>query len=171
MKIMISKIIFSDRYTLIIVIATILIAIFTFITFISVNNFERKNEELKEQLKEMQILKDELIYIKDIVESREKKIGLTEVSGVVSALEQTLSSIGLKAKVIRPLEKKRVKEFIEEDAELQIENINLNKIVNLLYRIENSPVPIKIKNTTIKTTFENPNKFILNLTASLISKP
>lgn len=170
MKLIISKIIFSDRYTLITVTAVILIAIFTFITFISANKIERGNGKLKNQLTEMQMLREELIHIKDIVESKEKKIGLTEVSGVVSALEQMLNSLGLEAKVIKPLEKKRVKEFKEEDAELQIENIDLNKIVNLLYRIENSPVPIKIKNTTIKTTFENPNIFILNLTASLISK-
>ncbi len=170
MKLMISKIIFSDRYTLITVTAAILIAIFTFITFISANKVERGNGKLKNQLTEMQMLREELIHIKDIVESKEKKIGLTEVSGVVSALEQMLNSLGLEAKVIKPLEKKRIKEFKEEDAELQIENIDLNKIVNLLYRIENSPVPIKIKNATIKTTFENPNIFILNLTASLISK-
>lgn len=170
MKLMISKIIFSDRYTLITVTAAILIAIFTFITFISANKVESGNGKLKNQLTEMQMLREELIHIKDIVESKEKKIGLTEVSGVVSALEQMLNSLGLEAKVIKPLEKKRIKEFKEEDAELQIENIDLNKIVNLLYRIENSPVPIKIKNATIKTTFENPNIFILNLTASLISK-
>lgn len=170
MKLMISKIIFSDRYTLITVTAAILIAIFTFITFISANKVERGNGKLKNQLTEMQMLREELIHIKDIVESKEKKIGLTEVSGVVSALEQMLNTLGLEAKVIKPLEKKRIKEFKEEDAELQIENIDLNKIVNLLYRIENSPVPIKIKNATIKTTFENPNIFILNLTASLISK-
>lgn len=170
MKLIISKIIFSDRYTLITVTAVILIVIFTFITFISANKIERGNGKLKNQLTEMQMLREELIHIKDIVESKEKKIGLTEVSGVVSALEQMLNSLGLEAKVIKPLEKKRIKEFKEEDAELQIENIDLNKIVNLLYRIENSPVPIKIKNATIKTTFENPNIFILNLTASLISK-
>lgn len=171
MKPMTSKIIFSDIYTLTPVIAAILVAIFTIITFISANNFERKNEELKSQLKEIQILREELIHIKEIVESKEKKIGLTKVSGVVSTLEQMLNNLGLKAKVIRPLKKNRIKEFTEEDAELEIKNIDLNKIVNLLYKIENSPVPIKIKSATVKTTFENPNIFILNLTASLISKP
>ncbi len=170
MKPLISKIIFSDRYTLTIVTAAILIAIFTVITSISVNNFERKNEDLKSQLKEMQMFREELIHIKDIVKLKEKKIGLTKVSSIVSALEQTLTSLGLEAKVIKPLEKKRIKGFTEEDAELQIENIDLNKVVNLLYKIENSSVPIKIESFTIKTTFENPDIFILNLTASLISK-
>lgn len=170
MKPLISKIIFSDRYTLAVVTAAILTAIFAFITSTSVNNFERKNEDLKSQLKEMQMFREELTHIKDIVESKEKKIGLTKANSIVSALEQILTSLGLKAKVIKPLEKKRIKGFTEEDAELQIENIDLNKIVNLFYKIENSPVPIKIKNATIKTTFENPDIFILSLTASLISR-
>ncbi|MEK7308645.1 MAG: hypothetical protein AAB089_06215, partial [Nitrospirota bacterium] len=85
-------------------------------------------------------------------------------------LEQMLNSMGLKAKVIKPLEKKQVREFTEEDAEIEIENIDLNNIINLLYKIENSPVPMKIKTANIKTSFENPNVFILSLTASLISR-
>jgi hypothetical protein len=161
---------FSDRYTLIILIAVVSALTFTAITFISVNNLERKNKELKKQLTEIQKLKEEFVHIKDFVESKEKKIGLTKVSGVVPALEQMLSSLGLNAKIIKPLEKKRLKEFTEEDAELEIEGIDLNKVVNLLYRIENSPVPLKIKNVAIKTTFKNPDVFILNLTVSLISK-
>ncbi len=141
-----------------------------FIVFISSSNLKRENRKLKNQLHEIKTFTEEIIYIKDSVESREKKIGLTEVSGVVSVLEQMLSSLGLEAKVIKPLEKKRIKEYSEENAELQIEDIDLNKIVNLFYEIENSPVPVKIKNVIMKTTFENPDIFILSLTASLISK-
>jgi len=164
------RIILSDRYTLIIIIAVILALLFTAITFISVNNLERKNKELKKQLTEMQRLKEEFIHIKALVESKEKKIGLTRVSGVVPALEQMLNSLGLNAKIIKPLEKKRLKEFTEEDAELEIESIDLNKVVNLLYRIENSPVPLKIKNVAVKPTFKNPDVFILSMTVSLIGK-
>lgn len=170
MKIMINKVILSDRYILIILTGIVLAAVFAFITFVSTNSLERKNEKLRKQFKELQTLKEELVNIKYIVDSKEKKIGLTDVKSVVSALEQTLNSLGLEAKVIKSLGKKKIKEFTEEDAELEIEKIDLNKIVNLLYKIENSPVPMKIKTTTIRTTFENPDIFVLNMTASLISK-
>jgi len=106
----------------------------------------------------------------NILLNQKKKIGLTKVSGVVSTMEQTLTTLGLEADIIKPLEKKRIKEFIEEDAELKMEDINLNELVNLLYKIENSPMPLKIKNILIKTTFENPDLFIVNLTVSLISR-
>ncbi|GBE05519.1 hypothetical protein BMS3Abin10_01151 [bacterium BMS3Abin10] len=170
MKPVIGKIILSDKYTLIPAAAAVLIVVFTVITFASSNALEKNNENLAVQLSEMTSLKEELIYMRDIVRSQEKKIGLTEVSGVVSALEQLLNSLGVDAKVIKPLAKTSVKEYREEDAELEIENIDLNTMVNLLYKIENSPVPMKIKNADIRTTFKDPDKFILKLTASLISK-
>ncbi len=170
MKFSTGKIIFSDRSTLMIAAAVIAVAVFTLTIYISIKNFERKNKTLTGQLNEMQMLQKDLIHIKNIVDSKEKKIGLTKVTGVVPALQQLLDSLGLKAKVIKPLDKKKIKEFTEEDAELQIEGLDLNAIVNLLYRIENSPVSLKVKNAVIKTTFENQNVFVLSITASLIGR-
>lgn len=171
MELNLRKIIFSDRYTIIITALIILLATLTCITFFSASKFEKKNKELKTELKEMQILREDFVHIKDFVESKEKKIGLTKTGSAVSTLEQLLNSLGLKAKVMKPLEKKRLKEFTEEDTELEIEGIDLNTTVNLLYRIENSPAPLKVRRATLKTTFENPDVFILSMTASLISKP
>ena len=170
MKFNTDKIIFSDKYTIITAALVILAAIFTITAYISINHLEKENKKLTGHLSEIQGLQKELIQIKDIAESKERKIGLTKITGVVPALQQLLDSLGLKAKAIKPLEKKKIKEFTEEDAELEIEGINLNQIVNLLYRIENSPFPLKVKNAAMKTAFENQNVFILNITASLIDK-
>ncbi len=164
------KTILSDRFIVIVIALSILVSITALVIFISAGGIERKNNGLKEQLKEMEMLKEELVQIKDIVESKEKKIGLVKISGVVPAMEQTLNSLGIEAKVIKPLEKKTIKEFIEEDAEVQVENIDLNRIVNLLYTIENSVFPLKIKGAAIKSAFDKPDKFSLGLTVSFISK-
>jgi hypothetical protein len=166
----ISKIILSDRFILSTAIIAVLLLIFTITILVSSNDTEQKNKVLRAQLAEMESLRDDLVNTKDIVESKEKKIGLTEVTGVVSALEGILNSLGVEAKVIKPLEKNIKGEFSEEDAELTIEDIDLNRLVNFLYFIENSPMPLKIKDVDIKSTFENPDKFILHLTASLIDK-
>lgn len=104
---MIKKIILSDRRTLILAAIAVALAVYTLIAFVSAKNLEIKNNALTAQLKEMSDMGKEFIYIKDIVESKEKKIGLTNVKSVVSALEQMLNSMGLKAKVIKPLEKNR----------------------------------------------------------------
>jgi hypothetical protein len=170
LKLRIDKTILSDRYLFIITIASVTLIIYILITYISINNVEKENKRLIVQLDEMQRLQKDLIKVKDIVESKEKKIGLSRVSSVISTLEQMLNGLGLKAKVIKPLEKRRLKEFTEENAELTIEGIDLNAIVNLLYKIENSPVPMKIKSTKMRTRFEDPDIFDLNLMVALITR-
>lgn len=170
MKLVISKIISSDRFMLVLAVLSLAIIIFAVTAFLSARTIERKNEMLMKQIAKMELFTDKLVHLQDLVESKEKKIGLTEVQGVVPALEQILNSLGIKAKTIKPLKKKTIREFSEEEAELHVENVDLNRIVNLLYRIENSPVPLKIKNTSVRTAFENPDQFFLHLTVSLIGK-
>jgi hypothetical protein len=170
MKLLMSKIIFSDRFMLVLAVLSLAIIIIAATVILSTGNIERKNRMLKKQIVEMDSLSNKLIYLKDIVISKEKKIGLTEVTGVVPALEQMLNSFGIEAKAIKPLEKKMIGGFSEEEAELHLEKIDLNSVVNLLYRIEHSPVPLKVKNTSVRATFENPDEFFLHLTVSLIGK-
>jgi len=162
--------IFSDRYTIVLTIAVLLLIIFILFIYISINKQQKANKMLTEQLREITTMQKEFLYIKDRVVSREKKVGIVKTTGIVSATEQMLDTLGLKAKIIKPLEKKKIKEFTVEDAELLIEETDLNAIVNLLYKLENSPLPLKIKNVDMKTTFENPNKFILNITLSLVTR-
>ncbi len=160
----------SDRISLLLMTSIMAVTIFIITMSIIVGDKEKKNMSLKNQLTEINSLSEGLLQIKSIVSSKEKKIGLTNSTGVVSSLEQILKQLGIEASVIKPLEKRHVKEFVEQDVELEIKDIDLNSIVNLIYRIENAPQPIKIKSTLIKTSFENPDRFILKLTASLISK-
>ena len=152
-------------------IAVALLTVFAIALFIHAGRIERNNASLKTQLSEMESLKAEVLKIKGMVQSQERKIGVVKAAGAVSSLEQTLTGIGLKAKAIKPSGIKKAEGFIEEDAEMVIEGVDLNKIINLLYKIEHSPLPLKVKTADIKTTFENPNLFVLTLTASIISKP
>jgi hypothetical protein len=133
-------------------------------------NFEGKNEQLRNRLSEMQALSRDVIKIKAAVESKEVKIGLKKAAGIVSALEQILKTQGLEAKIIKPLGQTKIDEFSEDNAELEIEDTDLNGIVNLLYKIDISPVPLKLKAASVRSTFENPDKFILKLTVSLMSR-
>lgn len=164
------KLIFLDRTIMILSSLFILILIFTLTSSVYVRNMEEENKALKIRFDEIQTFTEDVIHMKSIVDSKEKKIGLRKTKGVVSTLEQVLNKLGLKAKVLKPLNKKKVNIFTEDNAELELEDTDLNSIVNLLYKIENSPVPMKIKAAAIRTTFENPDKFILKLTISLLSK-
>lgn len=164
------KILFFDRVVSILSILSVLTLIFTVMTFVYTKGIEKTNSTLKSRIAELQSLQGELAGIKGVVESKEKKIGMTRAGGIVPTLEQTLGSLGMKAKVIKPMEKNKAKEYILEDAEIEIQDTDLNSIVNLFYRIDNSPAPMRIKNAVIKTAFDNPDKFILKMTVSLISR-
>ena len=160
----------SDRISLFLIVSILSVSIFIMSMTIIVGDKEKNNMSLKNQLSEIYSLSDGLLQIKSIVQSKEKKIDLTNSSGVVSTIEQILRKLGIEASVIKPLEKKHVNEFIEQGVELEIKDIDLNSIVNLMYRIENAPQPIKIKSALIKTSFENPDRFMFKIAASLISK-
>lgn len=164
------KVIASDRFLLVVALLSLVILSITAITYFSARNLERRNRTLKKSIHEIESLRENVLNLKGIVESKEKKIGLTEVKGIVPVLEQMINDLNIKAKAIKPLGRRTLGEFSEEEAELQVEGIDLNRIVNLLYRIENSPIPLKITDTSITSTFENPEQFFLHLTVSLMGK-
>ncbi|GBD96306.1 MAG TPA: hypothetical protein ENG75_04760 [Nitrospirae bacterium] len=170
MKTLAGKIIFFDKTISVLAVTMIIALIFTVMSFIYAGNMERKNRGLKTRLTAVQSLSRQVIQIKTVVESKEKKTGMRKSTGVVSALEQILKSLGLEAKEIKPLGKMKAGEFTEENAELEIQDVDLNSIVNLLYKIDISPLPMKIKSAAINSTFEDPDRFILKLTVSLLSR-
>jgi len=164
------KILFFDKTISILTVLSLITIVIIMITSIYSNDAKTDNESLRRQLKEINSLASGVINIKGFVESKEKKIGLRKTKGVVSTMQQTLKSLGMKAKTIKPLDKKKVLEYLEENAELEIEDADLNHIVNMLYKIETSPIPIKIKSTSMKTSFEDPDKFTLKIMLALITK-
>ena len=170
MKTRARNILLYDKTILVLSFAILLALILTIMSVMYSRNLEGKNEQLRDRLSEMRSMSGDVLQIKAAVESKETKIGLKKASGIVSALEQILSTHGLEAKVIKPLGKTKVDEFTEDSAELEIDSTDLNSIVNLLYKIDISPVPLKIKTVSVRSTFEDPDKFILKLTVSLMSR-
>lgn len=170
MKKLSGKILFHNKAILVLSFAITLAVILTVMSVIYAQNYESKNRRLKTSLSGIQSLSKDIVQIKAVVESKEKKIALKQSAGVVSTLENILKTLGLEAQVIKPLGKSKINEFTEDNAELEIQGADLNSIVNLLYIIDISPAPMKIKAAAIKTTFEDPDKFIFKLTISLMSK-
>ncbi|MEW6602229.1 MAG: hypothetical protein AB1499_14745 [Nitrospirota bacterium] len=159
-----------DKTILVLSFAILLTIILAIMSVIYGRSFEGKNEQLRNSLSEMQALSGDVVRLKSVVGSKEKKIGLRKSAGIVSVLEQILKSHGLEAKVIKPLGKTKVDEFSEDTAEVEIDNADLNSIVNLFYKVDVSPSPLKIKAASVRSAFENPDKFVLKLTVSLMSR-
>jgi len=170
MRIAINRILKFDRALLSIIVLCILALITTITSYVSTRNFQSNNNTLSKQISEISSMTEGVIQMKELVESREKKIGSSKARGIVSTMEQILGTLSLKAKVIKPLSKKKLTTFMEENAEIEIQDIDLNHIVNLLYKIDTSPSPMKINSAAINATFEDPDKFTLKFTVSLLTK-
>lgn len=149
------------------------VAAFVILLIVLVNlasSLRRDLGNVKAQQKELLQLRDEFLSLKNRVEAVERKKSLTKVEGVVQAVDQVFQPLGLKQKVksVKPTSRKEMKDLVEEEAEVQIEKVNMNEMVNILYKMENAPMILTLKRTTVKTTFENPSHLNLILTLALI---
>ena len=129
---------------------------------------ERKElKMLKEQQKEMLILKDEFMTLRQRIGLVEGRKNLSNTQGIAQAVDEVFSSVGLrdKVKTVKSAGKRELKEGIEEDADISIEKVSMNEMLNIFYKIENAPMILTVKKATIKKSFENPE--LLNISLSL----
>lgn len=128
----------------------------------------RELGRVKSKRAELSSLSSEYRTLKERMGSVEQKKSVTLVKGVANATEDIASSLGLKGKVksIKGLGSREIQgTMTEESAEVQIEKMTLNELVNMLYRIREAPMILSIKRVAIKKSFENPA--LLNVTMTL----
>lgn len=132
----------------------------------------RELKLLKEQRKEMLGLKDEFLSLRQRVEAVENRKNLTNVQGVVQAVDEVFSSAGLKDKLktVKSAGKREVRDGFEEEADISVEKVSMNEMVNILYRIENAPMILTIRKATIKKSFENPELLNISLVLSFLKQ-
>jgi hypothetical protein len=135
-----------------------------------VRSLRMENAGLKTRQKELSTLRDEAVKLRDTIGFLEGKKSLTRVEGVVQAADEIFKSlgIGLKVKSVKPTGTKDRQFGTEEEAEIQLEKMNMNEMVNILYRVENSPMILSVKKTSIRTSFENPSLLNVTINISLI---
>jgi general secretion pathway protein M len=124
----------------------------------------RELNQLKDQRKEMLLLKDEFLSLRQKINFVEGRKNLSNVQGIVQAVDEVFSSIGLrdKVKTVKSAGKRETRDGFEEEADISIEKVSMNEMANIFYRIERAPMVLTIKKATIKKSFENPE--LLNLT-------
>lgn len=130
-------------------------------------SLKKERTELRSRQKEISLLKGEFERLKGAVDSVEGKKTLIKVEGIVQAVDEVFRSLGLSRNVrsVKPLGVREKKYGVEEEAEVQVEKVNMNEMTNIFYKMENSPMALSIKKTVIKTSFDNPG--LLNLTINV----
>jgi general secretion pathway protein M len=146
------------------------IVIFIFLIAYGIHMLYSERKELKllkEQQKEMLVLKDEFLSLRHKIGLVESRKNLSNTQGIAQAVDEVFSSVGLrdKVKTVKSAGKRELKEGTEEEADISIEKVSMNEMVNIFYKIENAPMILTIKKATIKKSFENPE--LLNITLSL----
>lgn len=146
---------------------SIVLCVFLFNTSLSLKSDLRN---LKAQHKELLFLKDEFLSLKNRIDTVEGKKSLAKVEGIVQAVDEVFLPLGLKSKVksVKPTGTKDLKDAIEEEAEVRIEKVDMNEMVNIFHKIENLPMILSIRKTTIKTSFENPVLLDITMTIALV---
>lgn len=137
-----------------------------------VRSIRADNASLRAKQKELAVLKDEALKLKAAVEASEARSTVTKVEGVVQAVDEIVKSLGVSQKVksVKPTGTRDRQYAVEEEAEVQLEKLSMNEMVNLFFRIENAPMALAVKKATVKTSFENPALMNVSCTVSLIKQ-
>jgi general secretion pathway protein M len=157
------------------IIALVILALFVLVVPLLVIGRSAKKEldTLKTKQKEIASLGREYRTLKESVDSVEQRPSLSQIRGVANALDSVSSSLGIKAKIksVKAVSNREIQgSMSEESAEVLIEKVTLNELVNLLYKINDAPMILSVKRVTMKKSFENPELLDLTMTIALFTR-
>lgn len=129
---------------------------------------ESRLDALKSQNKEILTMGAEVAALRAKLGAFEKRRRLTRVRGMEQAADEVLGSLGLRDRLDSL---KRLESSEEaERAELRLKEIDMNEMVNILYSLENAPMPLVIKKVEMKTAFDTPGKLKMAVTLALLKE-
>jgi len=128
---------------------------------------ERKRAARENVLKELLPLK--FAY-------RTARMSAEQLSGRMAMLRpedtpaKIIEEIGIRGKGVKitPLKGEERIGFVEDAADVRIEGVTANEMLNLIYRLEKGSRPITIKKSNMRVRFDDPSRFDLALTIALL---
>lgn len=160
----------KDRRIMTAIIVILVFAVFVIVSLNVIASQKNELELLREQTGEMLVLKNEFLGLREKILQVEHRKSLTNVQGIVQAVDEIFGPLGLKDKVksVKSGGSREMTDGIEEGADVHLEKVSMNEMVNIFYRIENVPMIITVKKAVIKKSFENPELLDISLDLSLI---
>jgi hypothetical protein len=150
--------------------ATILCVVIFFLGSASLS-LEKERSSLSVKRKEILALRDDYLSLRAALNAAEaRKTGGGKPAGIVQTIDELFGSMGLSQKVksVKSTEARDRKYAVEEEAEVELEKVNMNEMTNIFYRIENGPFLLSVRKSDIKTNFENPALLNITMTVDLI---
>lgn len=141
--------------------------------FIMQRASRKEVDTLKSKRNELSLLTTEFSALKVQVDVVEQKTIPSQAKGIASVLDDIVSSLGIKGKLkaVKGLGSREIKGLMtEESAEVQLEKVSMNELVNIFYRIGEAPVILSVKRAMMKKSFENPELLDVTMTIALFTK-
>ncbi|MBI3584437.1 MAG: hypothetical protein HY096_10890 [Nitrospinae bacterium] len=118
-------------------------------------------------------LKEEYLRKKDMYDYIERRaLSPRGMESPITILEGIGIMTGIKEKIImlKPLEEKVEKEYLKRGVNVKVDGIDLNQLINFLYKIENNKALLLVKGFSMKSRFDNPNLLDVDISVAVISK-
>jgi general secretion pathway protein M len=141
------------------------------ILFSSINErigaLEKRRKSREADLIEMMSLKQRLLTAR--MTSMRFAGRLSSISGDDSPAK-VIEEIGIKGKSSRvsPLKGEERAGLVEDAAEVKLEGLSANEVVNLLFRLEKGSRPVIVKKANFKTRFDDPSRLDVTLVIALL---
>lgn len=93
-------------------------------------------------------------------------------ASVVSVVEALAQGIGIRGRIVslKPLGESAAAGYIQREAEVRIERVDLNQLVNFLFQAENGRYLLAIKEFSMKSRFEDPDLFDATMRLAHVTK-
>jgi len=122
----------------------------------------------KSQIEEVRKLQVEYRKLQNVMKRAEAKLDRAEGTSALALVEEIASDIDSRENLnfIRPQPPQTQGEFRIENLDIKFEKLNLQKVVQLLWRLETSDTQMQVKNLQLKQRFDNRSQLDVTLTVS-----
>ncbi len=108
--------------------------------------------------------------LKAQVDELDKRVALSPKTGILKTAGDIFASMGLQDRIssIKPMDTTQSGGLTSEKAEVSLKKMDLNQAVNVLYRLENAPMLLTLKEVDLRSSFSAPTldmRLVLELTS------
>lgn len=125
----------------------------------------------KDEMKRFSAMEGDYLRKKTAVDFISRK-ALSGAGSVVSIIESTGKRVGIKDRItmLKPLDESQSSGYRQKGAEVKMEGVGINQLVNFLYYTERGDFLVVIKDFSMKSRFDNPDLLDAKLRVYLITK-
>ena len=129
---------------------------------------ERTIAAKQSQIKEVRTLQAEYRNLQDQMKRAEVKLDRADGTSALALIEDIASDIDSRENLnyIRPQPPQTQGEFHIENLDIKFEKLDLQKVVQLLWRIDTAETQLQVKNLQLKQRFDNRSQLDATLTVS-----